>query len=622
MKQTATAGVIGLLFSHTILADTSLLQTKDVVVTASRVEQTRESVIADVTVISHEEIKRSGQSTFIELLQTQPGIEISANGGAGKTSSVFLRGTNSNQIVVLIDGLRVSSATAGTTTFENIPLAQIDRIEILRGPATSLYGQDAIGGVIQIFTKRGEGTPQLNAAIGYGAYNTKTAEAGFRGSVANTKFSVNASSLDSDGFSATRFRTGQQADKDGYRNLAFTGAVSHQIAEGHEAGLQVFSSEGRNRYDTSNTFSNYADLSQLSYSIFSKNQIASFWHSTIRIGEGIDDSIDYSAPNSRSQFKTKQLQYSWQNDFLLPVGTLTLLYDRLEQKVASETAFSKTSRNNDGYTASYLANVGAHAFQASYRNDHNSQFGTNNTGNIGYGFRFNANWKASASFGTAFKSPTFNDAFFPFIDFGIFGTYQGNPNLKPEKSRNKEISLAYANATQKLSATAYHNQIDNLILISQGIFNDSPINLGSATIKGITLAGSQRWDDLQLRGSVDIQSPKDDETGNMLVRRANRHASVNLSQTWGDWRLGSELIASSMRYSDPSNDFRLAGYALLNLVAEYKINQDWSFQGRLNNVLDKDYALATTASSFNPNAPAYNTPGSNLFVSVRYSPSN
>jgi len=622
MKQTTIASLIGLLFSHSILAETNVTQTNDVVVTASRVAQTRESVIADVTVINREEIERAGQSTFIELLQTQPGIEISSNGGAGKTSSVFLRGTNSNQLVVLIDGMRVGSATAGTTTFENIPLAQIDRIEILRGPATSLYGQDAIGGVIQIFTKRGEGAPQFNAALGYGTYNTKTAEAGFRGSVANTKFSVNASSLDTDGFSATRVRSGQRSDNDGYRNLAFSGSISHQIVEGHEVGLQVFSSEGRNRYDSSNTFSNYVDLSQLSYSIFSKNQITSFWLSTIRLGEGIDDSVDHSAPNSRSQFKTKQAQYSWQNDLSLPVGTLTLLYDRLEQKVVSETEFSQSRRNNDGYTASYLANLGAHSFQTSYRSDHNSQFGTNNTGNIGYGFQFNPNWKASASYGTAFKAPTFNDAFFPFMDFGLGGTYQGNPNLKPEKSRNKEISLAYANTTQKLSATAYHNEIENLILISQGIFNDSPINLGSATIKGLTLAGSQRWDSLQLRGSVDIQSPRDDETGNMLVRRANRHGSLNLSHEWGSWRFGTELIASSMRYSDPDNDFRLAGYALLNLIADYKINKDWSFQGRLNNALDKEYALATTATSFNPNGPAYNTPGSNLFVSVRYTPSN
>ena len=171
------------------------IELDDVVVTASRVAQTRESVIADVTVIDQEEIERAGQSTFVELLQTQPGIEISSSGGPGTASSIFLRGTNSNQVVVLIDGLRVGSATAGTTTFENIPLAQIDKIEILRGPATSLYGQDAVGGVIQIFTKKGLGRPQFYAAIGYGTYDTKTAEAGIRGSLGDTSFSLNISSM-------------------------------------------------------------------------------------------------------------------------------------------------------------------------------------------------------------------------------------------------------------------------------------------------------------------------------------------------------------------------------------------------------------------------------------------
>ncbi|HSH73677.1 MAG TPA: TonB-dependent receptor [Methylophilaceae bacterium] len=608
MKQTTIASLIGLLFSHSIFAETTAIQTQDVVVTASRVSQSRESVIADVTVINSEEIERAGQSTFIELLQTQPGIEISSNGGAGKTSSIFMRGTNSNHIVVLVDGIRVNSATAGTTTFENIPLAQIDKIEILRGPATSLYGQDAIGGVIQIFTKQGGGAIRFNAAAGYGSYNTKTAEAGVRGSAGDTKFSLNASSLDTDGFSAKRFRTGIQSDDDGYRNLSFTGSVSHRIAEGHDLGLQIFSSEGRNRYDSSNTFSNYGNLSQLSYSIFSKNQITSFWLSTVRLGEGIDDSVDHSAPNSRSQFKTKQAQYSWQNDFSLPVGTLSLLYDRLEQRVISTTDFDENKRNNDGFTGSYLLNLGAHSFQASYRSDHNTQFGTNDTGGIGYGFSFSPNWRATASYGTAFKAPTFNDLYFPGFS---------NPDLKPEKSKNAEASLRYESTSNSASLTVYENKIKDLIAFD---FGAAPFvfNLNEARIQGLTLAGSQRLDDWLLKGSVDVQSPRDTETDNLLVRRANRHASLNLSRVWGDWRFGSEFIASSARYADAANTERMGGYGVLNLTADYKVNQDWKLQARLNNALDKNYTLVYDTFS----DVAYNTPGSNIFVSVRYAPSN
>ncbi|MGZ8253083.1 MAG: TonB-dependent receptor domain-containing protein, partial [Methylophilaceae bacterium] len=526
MKQTTIASLIGLLFSPSIFAANTTVQTTDVVVTASRVSQTRESVISDVTVINSAEIERAGQSTFLELMQTQPGIEVSSNGGAGKTTSLFMRGTNPNHVVVLIDGIRVSSATSGTTTFENIPLAQIDKVEILRGPATSLYGQDAIGGVIQIFTKQGGGAPRFNASVGYGSYNTKTAEAGIRGSTGDTRFSLNASSSDTNGFSAKRFRSGVQGDNDGYRNLSFNGSVSHRIAEGHEIGMQILSSEGRSRYDNSNTFSNYADLSQLSYSIFSKNQLTSYWSSTMRLGEGIDDYVDHSAPNTRGKFKTKQAQYSWQNDFTLPIGTLTLLYDRLEQRVVSSTDYDRNSRNNDGFTGSYLLNLGAHSLQASYRSDHNSQFGTNDTGGIGYGFSFTPNWRATASYGTAFKAPTFNDLYFPGFS---------NPDLKPEKSRNAEASLRYENTTGNASLTIYENKIRDLIAFD---FTAAPFvfNLNQANIQGMTLAAAQRWDSWLLKGSLDVQSPRDTETDNLLVRRANRHASINLSREWGAWR--------------------------------------------------------------------------------------
>lgn len=633
MKKTSIASIIGLLFSNNLYAaniteNTSLalnteIQTDEVVVTASRTAQSKDNVIADLTVINHEEIERAGQSTFTELLQTQPGIEIASNGGTGQTSSVFLRGTSSKQLVVLIDGIRVSSATAGTTTFENIPLALIEKIEILRGPATSLYGQDSIGGVIQIFTKRGEGKPHAYASLGYGSYNTKNAEAGVLGSVGDTKFSLNASSTDTDGFSALNTKTSIDKDRDGYRNLAVSGSISHEITKGQEIGIQILSSDGHSNYDGgTNSFNDSVDLKQLSYSLFSKNQLASYWKSTLVLGEGIDDAVSHSAPNSDSQFKTKQAQYSWQNDFTLPLGTLTLLYDRLQQRVISDSPFDQTSRNNDGYTASYQLNYGAHSFQTSYRSDHNSEFGRHDTGSIGYGFKFTPNWRASANYGTAFKAPTFNDAFYPFQDFGIFGTYQGNPNLKPEESKNTEASLAYENDTQKLSLTAYHNKIKNLILISQGIFNDSPINLGSVTINGLTLSGSQSWDSWHLKGSLDVQSPRDDKTDKLLARRANRHGSLSLGYSWADWHVGSELIASSVRYDDQDNQVRLAGYALLNFVADYKINSDWKLQGRLNNALNKDYVLATTESSFNPTGPAYNTPGSNLFVSVRWEPAS
>lgn len=620
---------IVLSFSTHLLAAT--VDSDDVVVTAARVAQSRDAVIGDVSVIDRETIERAGQSTLVELLQTQPGIEITNNGGYGKLSGIFMRGTNSDHVLVLIDGIRVNSATAGTTTFENLPVALIDRVEILRGPATSLYGQDAIGGVIQIFTRRGQGEPRFFANLGYGSYNNRTAEAGVHGAMGDTRFALAVSSQDIDGFSALRTSNPNLDDDDGYRNLSFTGSASHQIAAGHEIGVQYLRSKGHTRFDSSSNirsffgipnafdpgFSDHANITQQSVGITSRNQFHELWLSTIKIGEGLDRYETFSAtgpfiPESRSLFETRQRQYSWQNDIQLPAGTLTLIYDRLEERVHATEDFNEDARNNDGYVAGYLLDVGAHTFQINYRSDHNSSFGTNDTGGIAYGFRFNERWRATASFGTAFKAPTFNDLYYPAL--GGFAT--SNPDLRPEKSRNIEAGLHFRTDQSHASMTLYQNEIRDLIALDQ---NFLPQNIKEAKIRGMTLGGGLQAGAWRLGGSLDLQSPEDRETGNLLARRANRHASLNLSRNWDRWRFGGEILASSQRYNDEANTQRLDGYALLNLTADYTINQDWRLQGRINNLLDKDYALAFDG---NPNAGGfvYDTPGSNLFFSLRYEP--
>ena len=607
MKKTSIAGLISLLFTTPILANETSINANDVIVTASRTPQKKDSVIADVTVITQDDIERAGQSSFIELLQTQPGVEISSNGGQGKLASVFLRGTNANQVVVLLDGVRVSSISAGTTYFGNIPLSQIERIEILRGPASSLYGQDAIGGVIQIFSKHSDGTPHFNAAVGYGTYNTRTTEAGFGGAINDFKFSLNISSYNTDGFSALRIKNDPRSDKDGYRNLSVNGSASYSISEGHELGIQLFSSDGRAKYDGSSAFSNYVDSTQTSIGIFTKNQITSIWKSTVKLSEGVDKNDDYWNIGSVTKVKSKQRQYAWQNDVVLQVGTLTLLADRLEQKLISSEDYQNTARNSNGLYLGYLANIDKHSVQINLRRDDSSQYGEHITGNIGYGLQINEFWRASASYGTAFKAPTFNDVYGP-IGWGA------NPNIKPEESKNLEAAVHYKDQDTNLSAVFYKNKITNLI-VSSGDPLYQMENINNAELNGLTLSGATTVQSIFLKGNLDIQSPEDANSHKLLPLRAERHASVNVSKTFGDWRLGSELIASSERYNDATNLQKMSGYAIINLIADYKINGDWTLQGRVNNLLDKEYALALSGST------PYNTPGANVFFSLRYSPS-
>ncbi|MGQ0442604.1 MAG: TonB-dependent receptor domain-containing protein [Methylophilaceae bacterium] len=611
MKKTLISSLIGLSFTSPLYSAENI-QLDDVVVTATRVPQPRESVIADVSVINADEIMRGGQTTLVELLQLQPGIEITSNGGAGKTAGIFMRGTSSGQVIVLIDGMRINSATTGATTFENLPLGQIERIEILRGPATSLYGQDAIGGVIQIFTKTGEGKTRVYASAGYGTYRNKTGETGVRGKINDTSFAFNLSGQDIDGFSALDSNNPNFNDDDSYRNLSVSGNLSQKLAEGHEMGVQFFNSDGYTQFDNrfnATAFSSKAKLNQQTAALFSNNQFASFWLSKLRVGLSKDKlkSFDeFSAP-SFDRFDTEQTQINWQNDVNLPVGTLTLMYDKLEEDIKSNTLYNKTNRSNEGYVASYLANVGAHSVSLSYRDDHNSQFGNNHTGGIGYGYNFSPNWRATASYGSAFKAPTFNDLYFP--DF--FGFPTSNPNLKPEKSDNVEASVRYQDAATNASLTVYENKVRNLIALDT---NFVPFNANKATLTGLTLAVNHQLGNWNFGGSADIQSPRDDETNNLLVRRANRHAKLNLAYHRNDWQFGAEMTSSSARYNDTANTRRMSGYSLFNFTAAYKLNSDWSVQARLNNAFDKDYVLAYDG------AIPYNTAGANLFVNIRYQP--
>jgi vitamin B12 transporter len=608
MKKTIIASLVGLAFTPlSTFAET--IELDDSLVTATRTPQPKESVIADVTVVTQEQIERSGQSSVIEILQMQPGVEVANSGGYGTVSSIFLRGSNSDHVVILVDGMRINSATTGTAYLSNITPAQIEHIEILRGPASSLYGQDAIGGVIQIFTKKGSGKPSFYGSIGYGSYNTKVAEAGVKGQSGDTRFALTVSSMNTDGYSTLTSNSNTINDKDGYRNLSVSGNLTQKLAEGHEMGIQFFNSNGTAEFDNKFNATNYnskSDINQQSLAFTSQNQFASFWQSNFRVGYSKDKlkSFDeYYAPGY-NRYETEQTQLYWQNTFTLPVGALTLIYDRIEDDLISSDNYSQTSRVNDGYGLSYLANIGSHSIQANLREDHGASYGSTMTGGLGYGYSINQQWRVTSSFGSAFKLPNFNYLYYP---------YSSNPDLKPEESNNIEASLRYQHDTGSASATVYHNKVRNLI-VSSASTGYMPFNLNKATLNGVTFSANQQFGNLSMGGSIDIQSPTDDETGNLLPRRANRNAKIHSQYQWNNWQFGAEALTTSEKYNDAANTRRISGYTLLNLTTQYQINPTWLVQARLNNVFDKDYATAYDGTY------AYNNPGANLFVNLRYQP--
>jgi vitamin B12 transporter len=620
MKKTTIASLIGLAFSTQISAQTGSIYANDIVVTATRLVENRDNVIGDISVITSQDIQRAGQSSLTELLQSQPGVEIETNGGAGSLSNVRLRGTNAQSVVVLIDGMRISSAANSLTNFGQVQLNQIDRIEILKGAASSLYGSDAIGGVIQIFTKQGKEGVQISANAGYGSFNTQQISTGINGKINDTKFSLGIASNSSDGISTYKTKNGQDADKDSFNNLGLSANISQKINENHELGFQTFLNDGHLNLDGDN-FPAHQNNQQRIFAINSKNKLTSFWLSQLKIGESTDVANAVGSYGSNNT-KSMQRQLYWQNELTLPLGRLLLAYDRIEDKVKSTTAYSLDHRTNDGFIAGYQLNYQAHAANFSFRHDNNSQFGGHNTGSVNYGLKFADFWRVSAAYGTAFRAPTFNDLYWPFQDYGIYGTYEGNPSLKPETSRNKELSLTYDQGHHRLSATVFENKISNLIIGSQGLFNDSPINLGKASITGLTLSYEGWLSNYHIRANADFQDPKnEDGDEKILPRRAKKHGSAWIGKSWNTFEVGTELIANGRRFNDADNTIPLGGYTLVNLTAKYKIDNDWSLNGRINNLFDRDYALATTASSWDRSLPAYNTPGLNLFIGISYSPS-
>jgi len=578
-----------------------------VVVTAARGPQTIEELVADVTVIDAEEIARSGAQSLSEILQRQPGVEVLRNGGPAAVSAAFIRGANRGHTVLLVDGLRVASASVGAPSLEAIPVSQIERIEILRGPASSLYGADAIGGVIQVFTRKPSSGWRARAEAGYGTDDTRALSAGMSGAIGALRLSLNAGGRRSAGFDATTPDAAfiHDPDRDGYESEDVSASASLELAPGHELHAEALRNRLDAQFDGGAGFDDRTITRITTWQAGSRNRFTQAWTSALRIGETTDDSLSRSAFGDAA-FRTHQRQYAWQNDLAVPHGKLSLALERREERIDENAGFEVRSRDTNAAVAVWQLQHEGHALQANLRHDHSNQYGDQTTGAIAWGWRFAPAWRLTASAGTAFKAPSFNDLYFPGFS---------NPDLAPEKARNVEAGVAWSgrigNAQASAKATAWHNRIEQLIVFQcDATFVCAPQNVADATLTGVTLAGDASFRDTTLRVSLDLQDPKDDATGNLLPRRAKRHGTLALAQRVGPALLGVEVIASSRRFDDAENTRPLAGYAIVNVTLEVPLPHGFTLLARGDNVGDRDYVLAT----------GYATGGAQAFVGVRWQP--
>jgi vitamin B12 transporter len=576
-------------------------------VTATRGLQPTTELLADVTVIGRDEIARSGVQSLAELLQRQPGTEIVQNGGPGSVSGVFLRGANSQQTLVLVDGVRVAAATTGATTLSAIPLDQIERIEVLRGPASSLYGADAIGGVIQVFTRRGTQDSSANVSAGYGTYSTSTMSGGLSGSAGPLRLSVQGGATKSAGFTAVVNPANflYNDDRDGYESDNVSAFAALPWAQGQQLTAQYLRNRLNAQYDGGPGSDDRTITTVEAWQVASRNRLAPYWVSQLAAGEGTDDSVSQTGFGD-FPFRTTQRQYTWQNELTLPLGLLTAGLERREERVTTNDSFAMTSRNTDSAFGIYQLQHGGGSLQANLRRDDSSQYGGKTTGAVALGYQFAPSFRMTAGGSTGFKAPSFNDLYFPGFS---------NAALEPETSRNVEVGLyGYGTArggTWEARAIAYRNRVSQLIVLECDVdFNCIPHNVARALLEGVTLGLNARFGDTTIAASFDLGNPEDEATGHLLPRRARQHGALTLGHTIGGVRIGAEVVASSYRYDNAENTRRLAGYGILNLTVEWDVANGWTVFARANNVFDQDYQLAAD----------FSTGGATLFAGLRWRP--
>lgn len=590
---------------------------QDQLVTATRTAQTVQQSLAAVTVFDRAQIEQSQAASLPELLQKVPGVSFANNGGPGKNTALYMRGSNANHVLVLIDGLRVGSVSSGGAALQDLPLELIERVEVVRGPRSSLYGSEAIGGVIQIFTRkgRGEGIKPFFSA-GYGTHDSYSGSAGVSGGGQQGWYSLGLSGLDTDGINVKQIgASGYENDADGFRSLSGTLSGGYRFDNGLELDGNLLRSKSHSDYDQVNSrrssgFSANSDGVQSVVGGRARFAPLEPWQVTLQAGRSEDKADHYQDGDFNSRFDSRRDSFTWQNDLSLADGhSLTLGADYQRDEVNGTVAYALESRDNQGAFVQYLGQHGQQDWQLSLRRDDNQQFGRHDTGNIAWGYALNEALRLTASYGTAFKAPTFNQLYYPGF---------GNPDLQAEESQSLELGLAGRHAWGHWAVNAYRTEIDNLIATVRVNGISQAQGVDQARIRGLELLiGSElfgwQWNANYTLMDAENRSPRASSTGiayygKELNRRPSQLFNLDIDRAFGDFSVGTSLHAQNSTYDDLENQRELAGFATLDLRGEYRINPEWRVQGRLANLLDADYQTAE----------GFNQPGQAIYFTVRY----
>ncbi len=598
MKTYPLAGIAGVLLYTVSLFAAAQDNPITVVVTASRTAETVDETLVPVTVITREAIERGGATTLSEVLSTVPGVVITRNGGAGQQASLFLRGTESDHVLVLIDGVKAGSATLGAMPFQHIPLDQVDRIEVVRGPRSSLYGSEAIGGVVQIFTRRGGDDPRPSLSIGEGSHETRKIDAGISGGSGTAWYSMHASAFTTAGFDVRR---DAEPDDDGYENTALSLRSGGQVGERLEVEASLLNSSGDTEYD--NAFSEGADsaktLNRVGHlrGIFTVNDR---WTTSLLAGKAVDEAEQYLDRVFQSVIETDRDQLTWQND--IAVGNADLIFgvDHISEKVyRTGDNYVVDSRDNTGIFTSVHPGFSAMDLEVSLRHDDNEQFGSETTGSVAMGWDLGDRRRATLSWGEAFKAPSFNELYWPGF---------GNPDLVAESARSLDVGLSGNRDNFRWSVNLFSTRVENLIstvLVDPETFTYSPVNIDEAEIEGLELTGDVKAGGWNLSGVLTLQDPRDGRSGDRLRRRPQWIINLAADRDFGRWFVGASVLSQGKSRDNPDD---LDGFTVADLRAGVKLRRQWTLGIEINNIFDEEFETAST----------YNQDGTNVMATLRY----
>ena len=572
------------------------LKLSDTLITANRDVEQRSNSSAASTVFTRADIERLRPASVPQLLTQVPGVQVANYGGRGGLYSLFVRGTNTAQTLVLIDGIRVGSNTVGSASLQHLSVDQIERIEVLRGSRSAVHGADAMGGVIQIFTRRGDGKgmrPYVRLAGGSDSTWERTL--GLSGGDERTRFSISAGLDETAGIDRTRASFASDADHDAHRNRSLALSLNHRLSDNLDGGFTLLDQQGKT--ETDNPIGNwgapaepYDDYRVSAGTLWLDGRVTDAWRSRIEFGHSEDklENFDKLFPGSTVNNSYRD-SVNWLNTVALADGqNLRLGVDYLNDKVRSSNDFERSNRDNKAVFAQHSYQGERFGTELGARHDDNQQFGEESTFNGALSYRLNPDNQLILSYSEGFRVPTFADLYWPFD-----GLYSGNPDLAPEKSRSYELQWrSQLGPATELEASLYRTDFRDLLTYvgDPMTWVGTMENTDRARVNGFEATLKQELFGWQGDLGISIIDPRNRETGRNLANRAKRTANLNLDRQFGEIGLGATFTAVSSSYGNAANTTELSGYGVLDLRANWRASDELTFDVKLANILDKDYS--------------------------------